>query len=98
MVGSHVASHIDAVLAGLLDQVEALGGRQAGDVQPRAGLAGEAQVGEQRDDLGAGRDAGQTQARGDFAIVGDTAPGEIGVEGLQPDAEAEGGGWARWPG
>ena len=92
MVDRYVAADLHAIGARLLDQREAGGGRQAGDVQPRAGDLGKLEVGVQRDRFGGNRNAGEAHARGHLAVVGVAATAEEGGDGLQPDAEVEGGG------
>ena len=92
MMDGDIAGHGQAVALGCPHHGHALGGREPAEMHVHAGAADEREDRRERDGLGRRRNRRQAQARGDFAVVRDAAPGEIGVLRAQPHAVAEGRG------
>ena len=90
MVHAHVAGDGQAFGLGGADQFQAGGRRNAAQVHARAAGAHEFKNRVQRDGFGHHGHAGQAQARGQRAAVGDAATADVRVLRAQPDRVAEG--------
>ena len=90
MVRAHVAGDGQAFGLGGADQFQAGGRRNAAQVHARAAGAHEFKNRVQRDGFGHHGHAGQAQARGQRAAVGDAATADVRVLRAQPDGVAEG--------
>ena len=87
-----VAGHREPVGLRLADQRQRLGGGDMGEMHRPAGQRRQADVAGDQDRLGGGRDAGQAEPGGQFALGRGAAVGERRVLGMLHDACAEAAG------